>query len=427
MLQPLLRGGGGVEKSIKVYDDKEFNENDVIIISTLNFDFTNEILEHCKNAACNIYLDNDIYYNGLFQYSIYNLDKVSEEEKKIFYLTRYAYLDNRIINFLELFGFEIINKNHYNIENLYKLLETNEPNFIIVISERDNIKRVKILDELNTMGFSPGKNNVVGCQYLGWSRKYLLGKNNFVKDALCGHAQKYESLKFCGWKILKNDNIDRLKVMILGGSTSTEELFYPETWMRKLYKKLNKLNLNCAFYIGASGSYSILHEFLRFLRDGHIIKPNVIISMSGLNVTGNRFNNRFNLDKQISDNEYITGLPSAENCYEYWLRIEKMFKLHTDSLNIKFFPFLQPMNGWFPNASVVNRLVSEFEEDYEDCKDFCSNANENDIYTNLIDLFKNQPEMLIDNCHYTDKAADILSDKVLETILPTITEIYARK
>ena len=166
---------------------------------------------------------------------------------------------------------------------------------------------------------------------------------------------------------------------------------------------------------------------MRFLRDGHIIQPDVIISMSGVNDAGTVLNNRFNLnDKQIKDNEYITGLPSAENSYEYWLRIEKMFKLHTDSLNIKFFPFLQPMNGWFPNASVVNRLVSEFE-DCEDCKDFCSNANENDIYTNLIDLFKNQPEMLIDNCHYTDKAADILSDKVLETILPTITEIYARK
>ena len=56
-----------------------------------------------------------------------------------------------------------------------------------------------------------------------------------------------------------------------------------------------------------------------------------------------------------------------------------------------------------------------------------SNYKNFDKQIRLLKIFYNQPEMFIDTCHYSDKGADVLSNKVLEIILSTVNKIYAKK
>lgn len=417
-----------VKKDVKKYNAKDFNNDDIIIISVLKYEIVEEILTNLKNVNCDVYIKDYEYHNDLKNARpIYLLNKGLRENKNIFFIGDYPNYNEQAIKFLELFGLKIINKNNYNIDDLYNLSLEDQNNIVVMINEFDDMKRVDILDKIKLLGFSTSNMNVVGLQAINYSKQYLLKENDFIKDALLGYVQKYGSINSHGWKILTNFNKNNPKIMILGGSTSTEGLFPPETWMRKLYKKLMKLSFNFDFYIGGTGGYKVANEFLRFLRDGHIIKPDIVISMSGVNDTGQYvFKNKFNLNLNFDDNINF-GFPSEENDYEYWLRIEKIFKMYAESLNCNFFSFLQPMNFYVPNINIECQMLNEEEESIVVNKEYLENANTNDIYINLIDLFHNQPEMFIDNCHYSDKGADILSDKVLKIIMPTVKEIHKNK
>jgi len=424
-------GGGYIpEHLVKKYDAKNYDENDAIIISVKNHDYFQEIMTNLQDATCDIYVDFDLIFYTCFIESnlIRVVDKGIKNNQKFFLLSDHKNFVSNIKKFLNLFDVEIINADKYDIDTLYDYLNDLHEKFIVMIDEFDDVKRVEILNELEILGFRLANNNVVSLNPITRNRNFLLKRNVLIKDFLVGHAAEYGSLENHGYKIFGNSN-SKLKIVIYGGSTSTFDLFDGENWTSKLYKKLNAMSFDCSVYTGAAGGYRVIHEFLRYLRDGHILKPDIVISMCGVNDAQlSKLNNKFNLYININDKkEYNLGYPSSENCYAYWLRVEKMFKMYVESLNGVFFPFLQPMNLWMPDANLETKMQCEYEGYINGNKDYLLNVTNDDIYTNLIGLFHNQPEMFVDDCHYSDKGADILSDKVLETILPTIKEIYARK
>lgn len=415
-------------KPVKKYDVENFGEKDAIVVSVLHFNITEEILSNCKDAPCDVYIQKCFAIPFECTNQVHMFDNALKENKKILFLNDYFYLGSQIIKFLELYGIEFINQDNYKIDALYDLSFENQNQFIVMINEYDNIKKVELLKKLKLMGFYAADNVVSLHSSITETQKFWFKENDYINDCLCGHSQKYDSSDSCGWKILGGSEENKPKIVILGGSTSTEELYEPETWMRKLYKKLNILNLSFTFYIGGAGDYRAIHELLRFLRDGHIIKPDIVISMSGVNnIWFYPFQNKFNLMEYKPNTEYIDGFKDEDNYYENWLRVENILDLYVKSLKAYFFPFLQPMNLYVPNATVESKMRTETEHCIVGNKEYLENANSNNIYSNLINLFHNRSEMFIDRCHYSDQGAEILSDKVLKVILPTVKKVYASK
>lgn len=202
---------------------------------------------------------------------------------------------------------------------------------------------------------------------------------------------------------------------------------------QSFFHKIERSGIEVVLYNGAACGYDIVQELLRLMRDGNIIKPDYVISMSGVNNTNRkmRTDNQFcvvdflnwikALDREC---EYSSGINDNEVLYDFWNRNAKIMKMICELLGAKFYGFLQPINIGIKNAGLNE--ISMYEQD--DC---LSNTNifrekvmseREHIYTNLIDLFDKKENMYIDNCHYSNKANDIIANIVYDTLWTDIEE-----
>lgn len=65
----------------------------------------------------------------------------------------------------------------------------------------------------------------------------------------------------------------------------------------------------------------------------------------------------------------------------------------------------------------------EVEDDIIGAEAFRQSVNEEEDYVNLMHLFEHVSGMYTSVCHYTDKANEILANKVYEVIMPAIQEL----
>ena len=430
-------------KGKKIIESSELgNYKDcAVVISVLDPQYRREILETLSDFHGRIYGE-DIFRSETNKYALANInfiqiiDNAVKMNKKIYIYGRKNLLAELIENVLSIYGIKI---NGYvydsgdrekGIMSIYELAYEGIEDKLIIINEESPERLIRVRENIEFAGFSLEKENYTGLQWYTRAKEELLLELKYYKDSLVGHSIIYPQGK-PGWKIYGEEKKDGINIIVLGGSTSAE-VWCPENWVSKLYNKLNKNNIRTTIYNGAHEGNDIVQEILRLLRDGYALKPDIVISLSGVNnLRYKQVDNLFNIEdfaiwfrSLTSEGICCNGVCCKESLYSFWSRNVSLLKAISEVYGASFFGFLQPMNITMENMSLREKSMHEEEQRSEEgIREFRQFACDNEDYINLMRLFEHKEGMFFDDCHYTDMANEVIANKIYEAIIPTIQTI----
>lgn len=113
-------------------------------------------------------------------------------------------------------------------------------------------------------------------------------------DPTMGYAHDYleldKKLSTAGKKIIpgfvkygdESGDSTQVRVVVLGGSTSDGTLM-PYSWPEDLYQIMKDNRYNSVVYNGGVGGFSSSQELLKLIRDVIQLKPDIVISLDGIN------------------------------------------------------------------------------------------------------------------------------------------------
>ena len=404
-----------------------------VVISVKREQYQMEILETLSAYQGQIFVEHIFNQQAISQVDIIqNIDFAIKESKKIYMYGKRTVISELIEEALRVYGIGVsgyvydIEDEGQNIGNIYELALESTEDKLIIINEIFPQRFVEARENIEQAGFVLEKRCYIGFQYYTASNEYLLSKLKMCFDPLVGVSILYSDGR-PGWKIYGKEEDDRIRIMVLGGSTSSE-IYYPENWVSKLYYKLESRNIKTVIYNGAHAGNDIVEEVLRFWRDAVVLRPQIVISMSGVNNTlhkdsENQFNSRTIISWVQSlthGREYCSGLYSEESLYDFWNRNVEILKLVAGFYGAELFAFLQPMNIAMKHMTLWEKSVYEMEHHARGAEEFAEAADDDNGYINLMSLFEHQNEMYMDMCHYTDKAHEIIADRVCEAVMPVL-------
>ena len=174
------------------------------------------------------------------------------------------------------------------------------------------------------------------------------------------------------------DNPNALLIVALGGSTTESTYLFIKGWAQYLSELLINNNISAKIYCGGVAGYSSSQELLKFIRDVLPLKPDIVLSYSGLNDlygypkstetirNGRPFITHFQvefIEKIISrlmlsqrklpvmhdlmweDNGNTTvyyGLKNSKSSSELWLDNTRIMHSIAEEFHIEFLSFFQP-------------------------------------------------------------------------------------
>ena len=131
-----------------------------------------------------------------------------------------------------------------------------------------------------------------------------------VYDPILGYAKMDNDMAGYGlWPTNSRLTEKTLKVMVMGGSTSTWPL---TTWSKLLCEKIKSRGRDCVIFNGAVEGYFSGQELLKVIRDAPAIKPDIVISLSGINDLGH-LHNIHNLPMLHKYQAYVADVVTAGN------------------------------------------------------------------------------------------------------------------
>lgn len=427
-------------KGKKVVEATELSEyvDCAVVVSVSTCQNRGEILETLNSFSGQVYVDFEyliIGTSGGVANPLQYLDSAIKTDKKIYLYSRRNAMADFINNFLEYCGMSLSGYVHerpddsQDIGSIYELAYDGMDDKFILICEEFPEDIIQARENVELAGFSLESANYTCFQWHTRDSERFRNILQEYRDPLVGESIRYTYGK-PGWRVYGKEDGMRIKILVLGGSTSSEE-FYVENWVSKLYNKLNKNGMKTVIYNGAHAANDIVDELLRYLRDGNVLKPHIVISMSGVNnLYYKDSENQFNPERIISwvksYDQYCSGLPSGESLYNFWIRNEKMLKLISEFDGAQFFCFLQPMNITMEHMSLHEKSLYEQERRINGAVNFRLLASNREDYINLMDLFEHQDGMYIDLCHYTNQAQEIIADRVYEVIESVMCDLRQR-
>lgn len=408
-------------------------EDHAVIISVMVPQYREEIYEIISAFRGQIYIDLDAVIDSTGQTNlIQSLDLAIKKSWKIYLYSQKSIITSLTEEVFQIYGITIngyvydVGDKEKGIKSIYEIAFEGIEEKLIVINEECQERLIEIRENVELAGFSLEKGNYTGLQCYTRAREIMLSEYTYCRDPLVGWSGIYPKGK-PGWKIYGKEE-KGIKILVLGGSTSSEE-YHPENWVSKLYYKLKKRNIETTIYNGAHPGNDVVDEALRLLRDGYVLQPQIVISMSGINDAHYKDSaNQFNEERLIEwckyfskDEEYCSGVHSDESLYSFWSRNMKLLKLISNFYGAHFLGFLQPIMEAVNHMSLRERSLYGDEMCDNIYKDFIiQSVDDGNDYVNLLQLFEHQEEMSFDACHYTDKAHEIIADKVYETLMPVI-------
>ena len=276
-----------VWKGLPVYsiDELETSPDMAFVIATKIPKYRDEMLGKLKDCDVEKYVDLFLTYNDMVSGDMYQIvDKVSGEGKNIFLYGNDDELSQFIEKILNRYGVYINGRIYENanpgkgIESIYELIYKELDNIAVIVAEWDSAKSKAVCDQLGEIGFYIQKHN-----YTSIYPKAIRHKKGFqvMTDCLLGHSP-YADERFPGYIVYGDAKKDDLKIMILGGSTSTDGFYNSVGWPYFFWEKLQRQK-KVTVYNGAMMGHDVVQELLKLLRDIAYIRPDVVISMGGLN------------------------------------------------------------------------------------------------------------------------------------------------
>lgn len=395
------------------------HENCAVIIATDIKRSQNEMLEQLEK------------FNSIQKYILYFMHEGIISEGNFFQVINFALLKRKEIWFYcsdnenILYLNDILKRYHINItkticnEGIFDLEYENINNISVIVAENDCARMEWACNTLDSMGFGLEKWDYTATG----SYTFTSALNRVIKkDVLIGKST-YENEKYPGYVVYGNDKSAKVRMMILGGSTSTDHIYRTTSWVRFLYEKLLAAGYDVVIFNGAVCAHGIVDEFLHMLRDIEPLKPDYVISFSGVNdtyrkQTKNLFNTRHAEDMISVDGDYISGIESNETLYDFWCRISMLIHITAKQYGAKAYSFLQPMAMANEKLDLIEIGMYDYTEHTKYVKDFRKRASEEkDIfYENLMSMFETNKNVYIDHCHYSTRANEIIAERVFKSI-----------
>lgn len=424
------------DKDIYQIDEIAQGDDKVFIISVLHENIKQQMIDVLDDLGVDIYIrdflnDYTIFVTSLFQ----SIHKAWRKKKRLYIYTRtlggYLKLIERT---LEVYGIEISGyvykeaSDKLGIRDVYELAYEEIRDIYVLVNDLDIMERkeqIEVYDLLEDIGFSLGEFN-----YAGFHQTTTTDWRTHIQmtpDPLVGWSLLYGREDLPGIHVLGNEKEENSRIVVLGGSTSTEGILRPTSWVKRLYQKLSSRGLAVTIYDCAGPDEDVLQEFLRLVRDVEHLRPHCIISMSGVNNEIHRIKdveNKANLKHTVEwynalapDASFVCGIPVRESAFTYWLRIQKIIKVVAELNGSKYYSFLQPIKEAKDNLSIFEKSIHFSGDINNEAASFRIESRKDDFYRNLLSLFDEKEGMFIDNCHYSEEANEILAEIVCEELL----------
>lgn len=433
-------------QGVKVIEASELEEYQeyAVIISLVMGQNRQDVLETLVDYKGQIYVEHFVGEVEIQRINlIQSINWAIENNKKIYLYSKRSVFSKLVEESLSTYGVRIsgyvydTEDEERDLKSIYSVALIGTDDKMLIINEESPQRLIAVRENVEFAGFSLEDGSYTGLQWYTRAREVLMSELCNYYDPLVGYSniftQNEPGTKLYGkpgWKIYGKEEEGRIRILILGGSTSAE-VWHPENWVSKLFNKLERHNIRTTIYNGAHEGNDIVDEMLRLLRDGHVLQPHIVISMSGVNNThykdsDNLFNEEYLIEwikNFSSDKEYCSGVYSDESLYSFWSRNMKLLGRLAEFYGARFLGFLQPMNITMNQMSLQEKSLYESEVHIEGSKEFAKSAKDGEGYINLMKIFEHRDEMYFDTCHYTDRGHEIIADAVYELVTQVIDDL----
>ena len=247
--------------------------------------------------------------------------------------------------------------------------------------------------------------------------------------------------------------------MVLGGSTTDPTIGNNTPWTDFLYWRLQKLYPDIVLINGGMAGYSATQEFYKFVRDGLVLEPDMILTYDGVNDAGCLATDKdypaltpyarkvFDYIEQKGDfapdtleirnaSSIVHGLSQKDkNDADRWM--ENIRKIHAvaNEFEIVHIGFLQPMN--MIGTPIINErhrklidaakaVLPVYQKWMDEMSGFyqkvVSFVEKKDYLYDLTSVFDGKEDVYYDFCHATDEGNQIIADAIYERIITFIKE-----
>ena len=194
---------------------------------------------------------------------------------------------------------------------------------------------------------------------------------------------------------------------------------------------------------GGAWGYPVETELVKFLRDVLPLKPDMVISYSGVNNLVadsqhpfcNVYQRQFyeNASARSNIRPVTYGISREEDNFTQWLCSERIMKAVCEAFGIHFMSILQPLLGakgteysFEEKEIILNTIANNPSVDYmKRGKEFSESVKEKvDEYTwlyNFSQILDGAEDIWIDKCHVNEKGNEIIAKEVWEVFGPILT------
>ena len=230
------------------------------------------------------------------------------------------------------------------------------------------------------------------------------------------------------------------KVVVLGGSTTESDRSLIKPWVEFLFNTY--LGQGVTIFNCAMSGYSSGQELIKLIRDAILLKPDLVITYSGVNDIFQRCNysssfafpylcNIFGVIAQNNNiKSVITGKHNEQAAWERWITNMQYMNAIAELNNIPFCAFAQPMlpskKEFTPHEKKMMKMIAAIypEERFEECIMFRKKAGDMEtqfsyVYdlTNIFD----DVDVYMDNCHVYEEGNRIIADRIWHIIKDKIS------
>lgn len=333
------------------------------------------------------------------------------------------------------------------VRNVYDLLYEDIENVFVLVFALSG--HASAYEKLIGLGYEFEKDFCI-CGMAGYSGKFD------AIDSLLGFNRRYDDV--WGFKVYGDSDTADIRIMTLGGSTSDPTLGNYHSWPEQLYENISK-KYNVVLYSGGLTGYSVNQEFMKFVRDGLTLKPDILITFDGYNDAGfnvvvpehpllHRYQSKFynfisekkpmapdTLDMRNPD-LIVHGLDYSLTDSENWITAIRKIHAVAVEFNIHYYSFFQPMilSGQAIVDDSITLLREEifrhdkhYQESYNEIIEYavrCQEAiKEYPFITDLSSIFDGEEDVYYDICHSTDKGNYIIMNHIYDVIEKSLEEL----
>ena len=311
-------------------------------------------------------------------------------------------------------------------------LKDRQPRFYSMAESRDGVVKSRLLE----LGFKPQNVKRLGCGTAARIRGVRLADS---KDPLLGSVRTKDS-ELPGYTVFKTDEkANALRILILGGSTSDPTLMNIKSWSEYLFDALKDMGMSAVIYNGAVGGYTSSQEMKKLIRDITVLRPQLIISLSGVNDAAGIYSELKHPLYQREDraeaewlvktgraqNELQSSVPltgvsfgpdDERSLFNVWLDNQRIMHCVAEEFGAEFHAFLQPIKD-------INSVKTDF---YRDAKKYFARRHPDWLH-DLSRLFDSDRSVFADFCHVYEKGNRIICKQMLRCVLEYNESARCRK